>query len=224
MRRWRFSFRVFFYSFVIFISFLACKLLNNVICNKVNSFIYLDLSSVFTFTYYIYILVQISNSNSIYDLNYVFHNWIWIQTISLENIINQQRSCRNLSHLCGWHKSIPSTQEKPRSLCVLDERAKIPRIFYAWMQCTFSCSLFFLPLNLGYYSLSPLNWTLSRSSNALMFRNCWNVLSRSPSFNPMVITLDIVEYIPCPDPSWSLLMSGTDTFFYSMISSNTLSL
>ena len=53
---------------------------------------------------------------------------------------------------------------------------------------------------------------------------CWNVLNRSPSFNSMVITLDIIEYIPSPDPSCSLLMSGTNTFFYSMISSHTLSL
>jgi hypothetical protein len=54
---------------------------------------------------------------------------------------------------------------------------------------------------------------------------CGTDLNRSKSFlYSLVISLDIVGYIPCPDPSWSLLMFGTDTFFYSMISSNTLSL
>ena len=54
---------------------------------------------------------------------------------------------------------------------------------------------------------------------------CGTDLNRLRSLSSsMVISLDIIGYIPCPDPSGSLLMSGTDTFFSSMFSSNILSL
>jgi hypothetical protein len=132
----------------------------NIICNIWFSFLLI-------FTLYLYNCLEFKfQFKLLFELCLSYSNLNSIT--SLENIINQQRSCRNLSHLCGWHTSIPSTQEKPRSLCVLDECAKIPRIFYAWMQCTLSCFLFLLASKPGVLQSVPLKlnfvlevWTLS---------------------------------------------------------------
>ena len=46
---------------------------------------------------------------------------------------------------------------------------------------------------------------------------CWNVLNRSPSFNSMVIILDIVVYIPCPDSSWNPIVFASEQWLLTLI-------